>query len=165
MKPYWTAAFGVVIGLLAAGLLWLVGSPPRGEPVRLVSPPSPAPLIVQVSGAVAHPGVYSLPVGSRLGDALQAAGAFCLLPILFVKPCPLFGRRAGGALPTPGALTNQDLNPPQPPTNPYAYSPFINLNTANQAQWESTASIGPVLCGNASSLPAKTRRFCYQRRC
>lgn len=37
-------AYGVFIGLLAAGLLWLVTGPPRGQAVTLLPPPTPAPL-------------------------------------------------------------------------------------------------------------------------
>src|SRR5438105_102722 len=33
-----------------------------------------SPLVVHVAGAVAHPGVYSVPAGSRVNDALVAAG-------------------------------------------------------------------------------------------
>ena len=72
--PYFLA--GVLIGLLAAGLLWLTISPPRGEPVTLLPTPTTGSVTVHVAGAVAQPGVYSLPVGSRVDSAIQAAGGF-----------------------------------------------------------------------------------------
>jgi competence protein ComEA len=82
MKSVWAAAglvgFGIVIGLLAAGLVLLIASPPRGEAIRLLPPPTEANLNVHVSGAVVLPGVYSLAPGSRVREALSAAGG--LLP-------------------------------------------------------------------------------------
>jgi competence protein ComEA len=77
VRNIWAVAFGVVCGLLGAGLLYLVTRPPRGEVIGLLPPPTPPPLVVHVSGAVVNPGVYSLPSGSRLGDAVQAAGNDC----------------------------------------------------------------------------------------
>ncbi|MGD0018461.1 MAG: ComEA family DNA-binding protein [Candidatus Limnocylindrales bacterium] len=45
-----------------------------GEPIEPDA--SRATLVIEVAGAVAHPGVYSLPVGSRVADAIQAAGGY-----------------------------------------------------------------------------------------
>jgi competence protein ComEA len=73
-KDWWKIVFGVLCGLLAGGLILLVSSQPRGEAVRLEALPSPAPLLVHVAGEVANPGVYSLADGSRVQDAIQAAG-------------------------------------------------------------------------------------------
>lgn len=146
MKPFWTIAFGVVIGLLAAGLLWLVGSPPHGEPVRLISPPSPCPLVVQVSGAVAKPGVYRLPAGSRITDAIQAAGG--VLPSANAYSLNLARLLEDGQavrVPTlaPSPSVVLVTSTPKPTNTPY--SPFIDINTANQAELESLPGIGPVL--------------------
>ena len=38
--------------------------------------PTPSPLIVDVAGAIPKPGVYELPEGSRVKDAVEAAGGF-----------------------------------------------------------------------------------------
>ena len=74
MKSWWKVAFGILCVLLGGGLIYLVSSPPRGVPLQLLPLPSPAPIQVHVAGAVIHPGVYSLPAGSRLEQAIQAAG-------------------------------------------------------------------------------------------
>ncbi len=70
------AAFIVVGVLLAAGVLLLVTRPPRGEPVTLLPAPTPAPITVFVSGSVSQPGLYALPYGSRVNDAIISAGGF-----------------------------------------------------------------------------------------
>jgi len=72
----WALAIGLVGGLLGAALLLLINSSPRGEPVELLPPPTSVPLTVHVAGAVGQPGVYQLPRGSRVQDAIEAAGGF-----------------------------------------------------------------------------------------
>jgi hypothetical protein len=58
--PYFA---GILSGLLMGGILWLILSQPRGTPIALLPPPSPALLRIHVAGAVREPGVYSLPAG------------------------------------------------------------------------------------------------------
>jgi competence protein ComEA len=76
MKTFLNITYGVLIGLLAAGIIWLAASRPRGEAVTLLPTETPGMLTVYISGAVATPGVYILSEGSRVDAALQAAGGF-----------------------------------------------------------------------------------------
>jgi competence protein ComEA len=63
-----------LIGLLVAGIILVVATPPRGVPLSLQPMPTRAPILVHVDGAVHSPGVYSLPTGSSVQDAIEAAG-------------------------------------------------------------------------------------------
>lgn len=86
MKQYHQIIFGILIGLLAAGLLSLVNRPNHGEPITLSPPPTqtatPAPrptstetpVYAQIKGEVNNPGIYQLSENSRLGDLISAAG-------------------------------------------------------------------------------------------
>ena len=65
MKTFINITYGVLIGLLAAGIIWLAASRPRGEPVTILPTATPGLLTVYINGAVATPGLYSLPEGSR----------------------------------------------------------------------------------------------------
>lgn len=73
---WWFAGFIVLGVLLGAGILLLVTRPPRGAPVVLLPAPTTAPITVYVSGSINRPGLYSLAYGSRVNDAIQAAGGF-----------------------------------------------------------------------------------------
>ena len=81
-------------GYLALSLIWLsvlggtlfVTRRPAAEPIQIIPPPTaeptalptstatPSPLHVDVAGAVASPGVYLLPPGSIVAEAIAAAG-------------------------------------------------------------------------------------------
>ena len=76
LKVFYPTFVGVLIGLVLGGLLWIVARSPRGNSVELLPPPTPAPLVVDIAGAVPRPGVYELPGGSRITDAVEAAGGF-----------------------------------------------------------------------------------------
>jgi len=70
----WIAAATVAAIAAAAFLVWPSGG---GAPpvIEVVSPRSAAPTItVHVSGAVARPGLVSLPASARIADAVVAAG-------------------------------------------------------------------------------------------
>ena len=76
MKTIWNILIGVAVGILAAGIFRLAVLPPRGMAVTLLPTATQGLITVYVSGAVVHPGMYSLPLGSRIDAAILAAGGF-----------------------------------------------------------------------------------------
>lgn len=131
-KTFLYIAYGVLIGLLAAGVIWLAASPPRGEPVTLLPTPTPGMVTVYVSGAVMTPGVYSLPDGSRVEDAVLAAGGFApgaetdslnLATVL----------EDGQQIDVPGIVSASHVNAGR-----------VNINTASADELDTLPSIGPT---------------------
>lgn len=150
MKGWWNIAFGVVVGLLAGGVVFLATRPARGEPVLLIATPTPAPYLVHVTGAVLNPGAYEFMPGSRIRDALAAAGAS---PQADVQALNLAAFLEDGQ-----RLTVPAIAPTQKPGQPAATAPaaplveqpaqaslLININTASQAELELLPGIGPVM--------------------
>ncbi|MEH1031777.1 ComEA family DNA-binding protein [Micromonospora profundi] len=150
------AVVAALVVLAAAGWAWRsrphaeAVTPPGGD-VASVSPAGDASassageLVVAVAGKVRKPGLVRLPAGSRVADAVQAAGGplpgvdvALLNParkvtdgeliVVGVTPPPVpagaVGPEAGGALPAGGPL---------------------NLNTATLAQLDALPGVGPVL--------------------
>lgn len=76
MKTVLYIVIGILVGLLLAGGIYASTREPQGESVVLRPAPSPEPLRVHVAGAVVRPGVYDLEDGSRVTDAVEAAGGF-----------------------------------------------------------------------------------------
>jgi competence protein ComEA len=146
MKARWAIPFGVLCGFLAAGLFTLATSPPRGEPIQLLPPPTPAPLQVYVTGAVLSPGLHSLPPGSRVQDALTSAGgvlAEANVTVLNLAAYVTDGERIYvplASLPEGRAHS----------TDPFLSDEgdLVNINTASQTELETLPGIGPITAQN-----------------
>ena len=82
------AAFLAILALGTAAVVWVKPNAtaielPRDGPTATLSPvtlpgddPPESDVVVHVTGAVAGPGVYTLPPGSRVDEAIEAAGGF-----------------------------------------------------------------------------------------
>lgn len=75
-KQIYLLTIGILIGLLAAGLILLISSPAHSEPILILPTFTPQQIAVHLAGEVMRPGVYYLPVESRVEDAIKAAGGF-----------------------------------------------------------------------------------------
>src|SRR5215207_3667300 len=69
-------AFGILYGLFLAALVWVVAHNPAGDADHTRPVPTEKAVIVHITGAVPRPGVYALPQGARIQDAISAAGGF-----------------------------------------------------------------------------------------
>jgi len=97
-------------------------------PLSVVQPP----LTVSVQGEVKAPGSYTLPFGSRLGDAVAAAGGLTPLaaPALVASAAPLTD---GQALVVPALLVSATGRQ------------RVSLNSASPAELDTLPGVGPVI--------------------
>lgn len=149
-KIGWALLYGVVCGFLGAGLLWLIATRPSGEPISLPPPPTPAPFKVHVLGAVEAPGVYEFRPGSRVAEALQAAGG--LLDAGQTTRLNLAAPLEDGQqiyVPTapPEGAPGPDQLGPAGSTPPVTAGGRIDINSASAETLETLPGIGPVTAG------------------
>lgn len=129
-------------------------------------------LVVHVAGAVLHPGIYKLAAGSRVFQAVDAAGgalpAAELSALNLAAPLPdgiqvfiptkdqaaAAGGSGGGAIPggAPSAIGQGG------PPGAAAQGP-VNLNTASSAELEELPGVGPVLAGRIVAWRAEHGPF------
>jgi competence protein ComEA len=112
--------------------------------------------VVQISGAVVHPGVYELAPGSRVRDAVQAAGglspgASAVLNLASLLEDGQFIFIPAGVLDTPPAQRGDSLSvtieaaPAQGASAQAATAGLININTAALEELDQLPDIGPVI--------------------
>ena len=68
------AVLGIIAAVIFAGLRSNTAAEASPEPVVEPATTAPAEITVHIAGAVAHPGVVTLPAGSRVTDAVAAVG-------------------------------------------------------------------------------------------
>ena len=157
MKNWWLVALGVILGLLSAGVILLASTPPRGQDITLLPPPSPIPFQVQISGAVQYPGVYELPPGSRIQDAIDLAGGFTIdanisalnlaahLEDGIRVDVPYQNEISVQATKEQDTSKDETVQPPTISSPSESRNDLVNINTADQSTLETLSGIGPVI--------------------
>ena len=138
------AAVGVLLLLLIRHLGGGSAAPavtPLPAPVR-AKPPAAKLVVVDVAGAVRHAGLYRLRSGSRIDDAIAAAGGptakaqldsvNLAAPVADGEQVVVPGRGAAGAVAASPAAAGSSPSAP------------LDLNSATLEQLESLPGIGPV---------------------
>jgi competence protein ComEA len=142
----------VIVAVLVAsrqsGQLVVSGPEDSATTAGEIAAPTQPMLVVEVAGAVAHPGIYSLPAGSRVADAIRAAGGYSadVDPRAAEAQLNLAAKlqdaqlvrvpRRGDAASSPAALGSGAGS--SSATGP------LNLNTATAEQLDALPGIGPV---------------------
>ena len=131
---------------------------PLAAPATSASSHATARVVVDVVGRVRRPGVYRLPGGSRVGDALTAAGG--ALPGVDLSQLNLASKLADGqqvAVGVPGAASAVGV--PGTGAASGAASAPIDLNTATVQQLDALPGVGPVLAQRIVDWRTEHGRF------
>ena len=160
MKSWLKLIYGLLLGLLLGGVILLIAKPATGDAIALIPAPSatpsrqpsptktPEPILVQISGKVVSPGIYSLQQDARLQDLIDLAGGLA---------ADAEKNRVNGAallrdgdyfyIPDvdetiPETASNSPVKLNVDPDSEFVYP--LDLNTATQEALESLPGIGPT---------------------
>jgi competence protein ComEA len=115
-----------------------------------------ATVTVHVVGPVARPGVVTLPAGSRVEDAVAAAGGFrasAVPPGLNLARLLVDGERLDTAAAEPAPAPGPAAGTAGAPTGP------LDLNTATLEQLDALPGVGPVMAQRILDHRAQHGRF------
>lgn len=161
-----TATLTSLVWLAVGGLLLVLWRQPEPVAFQIAPPPAtattplvptatPAPVLVDVGGAVRAPGVYQLPPGSRVRDAVDAAGGLAVgadlrsinLASILSDGAKVYVVTEGETL--PAVAPDAEVAPRSPaiaidePGVANGALPRININTATLEDLDTLPGIGP----------------------
>lgn len=167
--------YGILIGLIAAGGILLISNQEQGVPITLspaptitlTSLPKPtntAPLIqVQIGGEILEPGIYELPLNSRLITLITLASGLTenadqerVNQTALLKDGDYFYIPAVGQ-DIPETASNAPQN--RSGNNEIEFEYPLDLNTATQDALESLPGIGPTKASEILIYREKVGRF------
>ncbi|MEA2507418.1 MAG: competence protein ComEA [Actinomycetota bacterium] len=166
----WIVAGAAAIAVVAALLMWMRGAPAQIAPpateqanglassVQPATSPTAGLLFVDVSGAVRKPGLYRLDAGSRVADAIHAAGGASPhadlealnLAELLSDGVKVDVARKGAAAAGPVAASGVAPSPSVP---------TVNINTADEPTLELIPGVGPVTANAILAYRERIGRF------
>jgi competence protein ComEA len=158
VSPTRAAVTGVALVAIIATGVWFLRPPPVAVEASLpfasstslstTTPPTSTVVVVHVAGAVRSPGVIEMQPGSRIVDAIEAAGGASadaeVARLNLASPLTdgqqVYVPRAGEAVPTVPAPNGGDPSGSGDPSN----SGPVNLNTATLTDLDALPGIGPT---------------------
>lgn len=167
----WRALLAVaLLAVAVSGVLWWrsrsVPSTLPPVPVHSAAPTGVTPsagtptahvIVVDVIGKVRHPGIVRLPDGSRVYDAIRAAGG--LKPHAGTKGLNLARKLVDGEQVAVGVSGSSGASPPVAGTTGPAPGAKVDLNTATLEQLDELPGVGPVLAQRILDYRTKNGRF------
>jgi competence protein ComEA len=155
VRWHWNSALaGALLAAILLGGVTFLWRRPTPPPIAIHAPPAPvtptpeptattAPLVIFISGAVQTPGVYELPGGARVANALERAGGFTVdANVDSVNQAALL--RDGDQIYVP-TLVEDPAAPPPGLSNeiaPNGVGGLINVNTATLEELDQLPGIG-----------------------
>ena len=135
------------------------GAPPAGSPATVPAPPAPpAVVVVDVEGRVRKAGLVRLPAGSRVADAVRAAGGAAqgaVLARLNLARVLVDGEQV--LVPGPGDLVPAGV--PGAAGGGTAPSAPLDLNAGTLESFDALPGVGPVLAGRILAWRTEHGRF------
>ncbi len=146
--------------VITAGLVWLNRPTPASVP-EVATPGIPISassgeptmvqsfdqIVVDIKGDVLTPGLVTLPAGSRVADAIAAAGG--LIPSANVASINLAERLSDGQMIFIGNAQSLEISS----------DPRINLNLATETELDSLPGVGPVMAGRIIAWRETNQKF------